>query len=469
MKIFQRIFILLCLVLCVLPFAGMAVRPTTESTENRTLSEFPSVTREGTVNISFFSEFETWFKEHFAFRNELVFADAKILSSVFGVSSAERVIAGTDGWLYYTSTLKDYQGTDRMSDRELFAVAYNLSLVSDSLKESGRHVVLAIPPNKNTLYGEHMPYYDAAIVDGTHEIDRLVPFLEDLSVPYVDLAAAFRAESETLYLKRDSHWNNKGALLAYNAILDAAEKTHDDYSSVRITRQKREDGDLNRMLYTLYGEREVNYYYDVAKDYVVTNGAESVEDAWIETSCETANGSDRTLLMFRDSFGNTLLPLVANQYRKAYFTKEALYRIDQQLAATEATDIIFEKVERNLRDFLTMPPLMAFDPVNLSGGTDADAAGAAIGECSVAAAPYAYDRSYFEIKGSVPETQVDTQTRLYVEINGEAYPAYLTGVNGFALYMKADEAPAFPWNVSLLKSEGNEIVLLDTVEVSEAR
>ncbi len=469
MKTIQHIFILLCLVLCVLPFAGMAVRPTTESTENRTLSAFPSAVADGGINVSFFSQFETWFEEHFAFRNELVFADAKVQSTVFGVSAAERVIRGTDGWLYYTSTLRDYQGTDRLSDRELFAVARNLSLASDALAADGLRFVLAIPPNKNTLYGDHMPYYDAAIVDPVHEIDRLVPYLEDAGVPYVDLAAAFRAEPETLYLKRDSHWNNKGALLAYNAIFDGLGKSHDSYEEASAVRQKKEDGDLNRMLFSLYGEREVNYYYDIPQNYTVTNDADSVEDAWIETVCEDASGAERTLLMFRDSFGNTLLPLAANQYRKAYFTKEALYRLDAQLAATNATDVVFEKVERNLRDFLTMPPLMAAAPV--TDAVQAPAASdepAAAGGVTFSVSPYAYDRSYVEIRGEIPAAQADTETLLYVQINGACYPAYLTGETGFVFYLKADDAPAFPWDAAVFKSDENTTVLLDAFAIEAA-
>ena len=103
------IFTIACLAVCLLPFAGMAVRPTTTSTENKAMSEFPDLkTEDGAWNSDFFQEFEEYFQEHFAFRNELVYADAKIQTSVFQVSNVDTVIYGTDGWLYYTSTLEDY-------------------------------------------------------------------------------------------------------------------------------------------------------------------------------------------------------------------------------------------------------------------------------------------------------------------------------------------------------------------------
>ena len=102
------IFILACMAVCLLPLAGMAVRPTTVSTENRAMSDFPDLKREdGGWNQEFFREFEKYFNEHFAFRNELVYADAVIQTSLFQVSSVDTVTYGKDGWLYYTSTLDD--------------------------------------------------------------------------------------------------------------------------------------------------------------------------------------------------------------------------------------------------------------------------------------------------------------------------------------------------------------------------
>ena len=37
------IFMIACLAVCLLPFAGMAVWPTTVSTENKAMSEFPDL------------------------------------------------------------------------------------------------------------------------------------------------------------------------------------------------------------------------------------------------------------------------------------------------------------------------------------------------------------------------------------------------------------------------------------------
>ena len=209
MKKLHIIFIAACMLVCLVPFVGMAFHPTKESTENRRLSEFPSVTsKDGGLNTSFFTEFDTWFNEHFAFRNELVAADGVIQGTLFKTSAEDQVIRGTDDWLYYSSTLGDYLGTNCMDERERFNLQHNLEIVSDWAKEKGVELLLTVPPNKNTLYGEHMPYYDSKIVNPSHTLDYLPEICKASGTPYADLAELFRNEEETLYLKRDSHWRS---------------------------------------------------------------------------------------------------------------------------------------------------------------------------------------------------------------------------------------------------------------------
>ena len=84
---------------------------------------------------------------------------------------------------------------------------------------------------------------------------------------YCDLFEPLSAQSETLYFKRDSHWNNKGALLAYNEVLNALGKEHNDFSNATVTRRKDFVGDLSKMLYPGGGEAEYNDYYGAERFY----------------------------------------------------------------------------------------------------------------------------------------------------------------------------------------------------------
>lgn len=72
-------------------------------------------------------------------------------------------------------------------------------------------------------------------------------------------------------MKRDSHWNEKGSLLAYNALLTDLNKEHELYETVPVLRTKTEIGDLNKMIYPMWSQPEWNYDYQYKKNYTYTS------------------------------------------------------------------------------------------------------------------------------------------------------------------------------------------------------
>ena len=175
------------------------------------------------------------------------------------------------------------------------------------------------------------------------------------SVEYCNLFPVFEKQDETLYFSRDSHWNSKGALLAYNTILSKLGKPHDDFSST--TPSQREDfvGDLNKMIYPSSSVAELNYYYDAEGTYRYATDTSSVEEPLIRTNNDNAQG---TLFMYRDSFGNALLPFFASAFGDAVFSKSFPIMLDFALEQYQPNDVVFEIAERNIEWFLTQPPLM---------------------------------------------------------------------------------------------------------------
>jgi len=454
MKKRSLIFILACMAVCLTPLLGMLFRPTTVSTENRALADFPSlIETDGGLNLDFLPGVERCFNDRFAFKNELVYADSRLLGELFGVSGVDRVIYGTDGWLYYASTLDDYLGLDRMSGRELFNTAHNLALVSRYVQARGGDFLLTIPPNKNTLYGEHMPAYAAYVVDPTHDADRLAPLLRELGVPYADLFTLFRNEEESVYLKRDSHWNERGALLAYNCMLDSLGYPHDDYAGVPVRRVVDEDGDLNRMLYTFYGKKSANYHYDIPQSYRFSGTGADVEDAWLVTE----GAGSASLLMFRDSFGNTLIPLLANQFETAWFTRETPYGLEPLMDRLSPTVVIFEKVERNLAEFITLPPILSAPEAALAQPeTTLDT------PLPVTVEPLEYDSGYVCVGGEIPEELLGDRTEIFVRIGGRTYEAFHIGENGFLIYLKNHLRLEGTDDITILLRDGEGVRALRT-------
>ncbi|MBR6951749.1 MAG: hypothetical protein IKH56_08490 [Oscillospiraceae bacterium] len=460
MKYRHIIFISVFLVVCLLPSVGFLLFPTTRTTENRPMADPPRLTdADGAPNTRFFDDFETWFNERMGLRNELVAADAKIQSGVFAESNVSGVVRGTDGWLYYSSTLEDYQGLSPLSDRDLFCLARNFSAVQDYLDHRGVSFVLTVPPNKNTLYGEHMPYYDSVVVTRDHSAVRLGPLLEAQGINYVNLFDLFSSREDVLYLQRDSHWNNDGARLAYDAVMDAAEMAHEDYADARAAAVQSRDGDLNRMLYSFYGPEEENAAYDLPGAWTYEGEDADVEDGWIVTHCADAGG---TLLMFRDSFANTLIPFLSEEFGTACYSKGLPNALERYLETWDPDCVVIEKVERNISDYLTDPPILT--PVETEAPRDITIART---DSTVSAAISENDVNYLAFSGTVDPLRVTEDTEILVSVNDRTYPAYLTGGNSFLLYLKASEIPGSTAAVRVyaVSAEGATLALYEEVSL----
>lgn len=431
MKYKSFLFILVCLVTCMIPSMGMLFFPTTETTENKAAASVPALmTEEGTFNIDVFNDFEDYFNKHIALRNQMIYADAKIQTTLFHTSNVDGVIYGTDGWLYYSSTLDDYLGKSVMSERKLYNLSHNFSLVQKYLEERQISFLLTIPPNKNTLYGDHMPYYDSYIIDCEHSAKLLAPFLAEQGVPYLNLFDLFQSQNEVLYLLRDSHWNMKGACLVYNEMMDTLQIEHEDYSLMEPVLEKNENGDLNRMLYSFYGKPEADYSYNLTQEYVYMNSVSSVEDGWIITGNE--NGTN-ALLMFRDSFANTLIPFLSEEFERAYFSKGLPNALERYVEEYSPDYVVIEVVERNIDNYLNTPPILTAVKTELPEKItiSSNAATAAIEVCE-------NDVNYYQISGTIPADRLQDDSVIVVKVNNNTYSVYQTDETGYLLYLKKD-------------------------------
>ncbi len=459
-KIGSSVFVAACLVLCLLPFAGMAIAPTNTTTENRKLVSFPEIKEEGKWNQEWLSQAGAYFEEHFAFRPYFVTADSEIMGKVFGVSNMDTVIDGQDGWLYYTATRDDYLGAAVLSERGVYNALHNLSLFQRYVEENGAKFLFTSAPNKNSLYGEHMPYYAGKKVSDVKNIDLLEAGFEKENIPYADLFAAFENQKETLYLKRDSHWNQKGALLAYHTMLSELGKEHDAYETVRSIRTKTEYGDLNRMVYPKSAVPEWNYKYEKELSYQYVSDFQSVEDAWIQTVNEKGQGS---LLMFRDSFGNTLLPLMADVYKDGYFSKIVPYPAEEYMTQYHPDTVIVEKVERNLSELAKEPPVMTGLSARIKDELQEKDT-----DTTVSVKGSDYDMSYLEIGGMLDDEYVKKDTNVYVTVQCadkvQTYEAFTVSKedsdNGYLLYLPKDSLSEDWLDVSVItKTKGKYTVL----------
>lgn len=362
LSIVQAAFVAICAVAVVLPFAGMLWAPTMSTTENRILAEIPSFEENGSFNVDYMSELGSYFEEHFAYRNELVTANSK-LRSTLGMSPTDSVVLGDDGWLFYGGTKSDYLGKGTLTDREIENLAFDFSLVQGYCEANGADFALAIVPNKNSIYPEKMPFYFGESAEG-NVLNELSSKLDEAQVGNVDLYSLLSetkeaAPDEALYYKLDTHWNQLGALLASERLMevlgreDAAEELS-GYSKSESSENHL--GDLSEMLLPSEPQSEVAVSYEDATGYRVTEGANEIDteaSAWIEAEGQ----GDGVLYMFRDSFAQNMVPFLSSAYSKSYYDWYVPFDYTK-IQGRDVTDVVVEKAERNLPDLVKNPGIM---------------------------------------------------------------------------------------------------------------
>ena len=298
-----------------------------------------------------------YFSKTFAFRGQLIDIGTYIRQGNFRSDTESEAILGKEGYLYYRATLDDYTASHTMSDGELANLVYNLKTLQDDLEDRDIDFVFTIAPNKNSLYSQFMPdKYHLDVEERNSE--RLRPLLEDAGVNYVNMFTLFRSQDEVLYHKLDSHWTNKGAALAMDALLDELDKKHTDYSEEPFEIRKDFTGDLYRMGHPTSFEKDENVYYDKEFTFRYTEGDGDVTASSIRTENDGKKGK---LLMFRDSFGNALTPFMAEEYGETHISKALPY--DAFLAIDDDVDaVVCETVERHLGDLAEKAPVISLKP-----------------------------------------------------------------------------------------------------------
>lgn len=355
------IFAVLVFAVLLVPFVGMLWAPTTSTTENRTLAEAPQLFNEdGSFNINILEDAGTYFEDHFAYRNNLVDADANLYAMLFGESVTNQVVLGKEGWLFYAGTINNYQNTDTYTERQANNIAHNLSLLQTYCEAQGSQFVFTIAPNKVSLYSEFMT--DLYPKRNNNSMDILAGYLEKYNVNYLNAFAMLEndkaASNEPLYFLGDSHWNDKTAAKVADSLASAVGLTTLGLADSDFAAVDDYTGDLAKMLYPLSASTETNYYVQGINDgsgkgnefrsgsnWTYIEG-ETTEDSTIQTVSTVADASNTSLLMYRDSFANNLVPFMATQYGSATFSKLVPYNA-LTVAENRPSVVVVERAERH--------------------------------------------------------------------------------------------------------------------------
>ena len=407
----STIFMIIFLVLLLIPSVGMLVFGPSESENGEELVMPAIYSEEEGFNRDYLQELSDIFEQRFAFRKQLVTAYSFISEKVFGTSAQSGVIVGNDGWLFFNDTLADYQRTNILNGRQMHNAVRHLELINEYCESNGIDFIFVIAPNKNTLYPEHMPYY---LIQGEGQTNRQMLFdlLSETEIDYIDFGTydTFTDPDAVYYFRRDSHWNNMGAAIVSNAVLSAGNIEHHNYVYDEYTFIEDHNGDLDQMIHPSSVVPEADVYFNNMPVFTYVNEIESNFDPRIYT---TAGGTG-SLLMYRDSFGSSLLPFMAEPFETAFFSRSNSCQIND--FTSNAPDIlVIEKAERFISQLCTSPSRLPAPVRDLP----AEAVAVEIADFAAAEAG-----DYVTVTGSLPEGSWEDDSIIYIVSGDMCFEAY---------------------------------------------
>ena len=109
------LFILLFLLICLVPSAGMLFFGPSGALANEIPARTPEPVQEGKPNMAYLTELTDYVSDTFFLRRELITGYAG-LKALFGQSADEDVVTGRDGWLFYGDEMADYAGSEPLTE-----------------------------------------------------------------------------------------------------------------------------------------------------------------------------------------------------------------------------------------------------------------------------------------------------------------------------------------------------------------
>ncbi len=250
--------ILAFVVFICLPAADSLLRldRTPKVDENRRLAKRPEFHASLAGIRDAFAGTEAYFNDHFGFRSTLVRLERDLRRKIFPEIRVPYVVMGSGGWLFYGGDLAlDILGTRPFSNEELESWRRLLTGRRDWLAERGIRYLFVIPPDKSTVYPEHLPRWATE----TPRVDRIRQLIEHMrahsDVPILSLRDAILAAKprSILYRQTDTHWNDVGALEGCRVMVDAVSALGVavaplDPASFQIVREEIPPGDIAKLV-----------------------------------------------------------------------------------------------------------------------------------------------------------------------------------------------------------------------------
>jgi hypothetical protein len=346
--------------------------------ENRTLAPFPTLAAADPKDghrrtkwealTSYLPGLDEWFADHFGYRAWLVrwYGESRYFG--LGVSPVSTVVKGRDGWLFYAEDggLDDFTNEKPLSPWEIENWRRTIVRARDWCRSQGIAYVFTIPPDKHVVYPEQ---FDPTIrqVSPVSRTDQVMTATLDTGV-VVDVRQAVMSgkKNERLYHVTDTHWNQRGAFLAYQQLITAIGYQvpgvgpawqRADFEPTSRTILGQDLAGMMGLKRSLH-EEDLRLMPKRKRQYVVVEPAGAYATSGEGRIVTEIPGSTLPrAVMFRDSFTSWLAPFLSEHFSRIVYLWQNDF--DADVVLKEHPDVVIQEiVGRHLYNFMPTPSLI---------------------------------------------------------------------------------------------------------------
>jgi len=331
-------------------FSWFGPKQEISESERRPLAQMPDLTAQTLLNGKFMSEFEDYSLDQFPLRDS--FRQVKSLFHYYVLGQKDNNdIYIADGY----AVKQEYPYNPDSADHALDRFNY---LYEKYLKESGSEIFMTVVPDKGYYLGESSGHLTMDYASLFETLEAGMPWAE-----FVDITQALTAED---YYRTDTHWRQENLLDAAGKLCEALGVTSPKAEDYTVTALKRpfygvyygqaalpmkpetmyvlESELLNSCTVLDWESGKQNAVYDMSK-----LDSRDLYDVFLSGSrslltIENPNAStDRELIVFRDSFGSSMVPLLVQDYARVTLVDIRYIQIDMlgRFLEFQGQDVLF--------------------------------------------------------------------------------------------------------------------------------
>lgn len=340
--------------------------------ENRYLQQFPKWTIRDVFSGKFGTSFETYSTDQFIGRDGWIVLKTLSDLAIFKKDNG-RVYFGKEGYLF------DVDG--KTNDTQAKKNIANINKLLDSIKVTNKdiYVYALLVPSKSEVLKDKLPPYAPVINEEAIVVNLKNELIENIKILSL-IQILSENQKEDIYYKTDHHWTTRGAYYAYKYFIESkgeiplskdkfiVSEVSDSFLGTSYRKANYHSGNpdkieiykpINDIKYKIrVNQKDEGVLYD--KSFLAKTDKYSYflggDKAIIEI--ETSIKNDRTILIVKDSYANTMVPFLLNHYERLiiidprYFNmpiKDYIYneKVDEILYLFNIQNFIQEKTIRS--------------------------------------------------------------------------------------------------------------------------